>query len=80
MTLFPDSFLCNNKHVFCAEAQIITALILLKKEKDVTVMTFTADGTKLKLVPFTAETSFEKAMDIYEKGMVSLLVERGTVD
>ncbi|CAO1434062.1 unnamed protein product [Diamesa hyperborea] len=63
------SFLCNNKHVFCAEAQIITALILLKKEKDVTVMTFTADGTKLKLVPFTAETSFEKAMDIYEKGM-----------
>ena len=71
--IISDSFVCNNKLVFCAEAQVIAALILLKKEKDVTVMTFTADGTKLKPVPFTAETSFEAAMDIYEQGMVSLL-------
>ncbi|CAO1441761.1 unnamed protein product [Diamesa serratosioi] len=63
------SFICNNKHVFCAEAQVITALILLKKEKEVTVMTFTEDKDRLSRVPFTSETSLENAMDIYEKGM-----------
>lgn len=55
----------------CSEVQAIVALSLLKNEKDVTVMTFTDEKNKLKPVAWTAETSFDKAMEIYEKEIVS---------
>jgi len=52
----------------CAELQTILALTLLKStDKNVTVMTFSDDKTKLKPVEWTAATSYERAMEIYEK-------------
>lgn len=59
------------KDVLCSEIQAIVALSLLKNEKDVTVMSFTEDRNKLKPVQWTAETTFEKAMEIYETEIVS---------
>lgn len=59
------------KDVLCAEIQAIVALSLLKNEKDVTVMSFTDDRNKLKPVAWTAETTFVKAMEIYENEIVS---------
>lgn len=55
----------------CAEVQAILTLSLLKNEKDVTVMTFTDEKHKLKPVNWSAETTFEKAMEIYENEIVS---------
>jgi hypothetical protein len=54
----------------CQDAQTILALALLKSEKEVTVMSFSDDKNKLKPVAWTKETTFEKAMEIYEKEIV----------
>jgi hypothetical protein len=60
------------KNVSCQEIQAIVALTLLKTEKEVTLMSFSDDKNKLKPIAWTRETSFEKAMEIYEKEIVSL--------
>lgn len=59
------------KQVSCQEAQAIMALTLLKNEKEVTIVTFSNDKNKLKPVSWTRETSFEKALEIYDKEIVS---------
>lgn len=64
------------RNVLCSELQAIIALTLLKNEKEVTVMTFTDVSHKLKPVEWNSETSFEKAMEIYDKEIVSVIFER----
>lgn len=66
-----QSTVTGMKNTSCAEVQAILALMLLKNEKDVTIMSFSDDKNKLKSVPWTRDTSFEKAMEIYEKENVS---------
>lgn len=61
------------KDVLCSEVQAIVALTLLKNEKNVTVMTFTDDRCQLKPVAWTADMTFEKAMEIYESEIVRIL-------
>lgn len=60
------------KNIHPSEVQAIVALTLLKNEKNVTVMSFTDDRNQLKPVEWTSETSFEKAMEIYENEIVRL--------
>lgn len=45
----------------------MTALALLKTEKNLTMMTFTEDRNELKPVAWTAQMTFEQAMEIYKK-------------
>lgn len=59
-------------NVMCSELQAIITLALLKNEKEVTVMSF-SDGFKLKPVEWSSETSYDKALEIYSKEIVSLL-------
>lgn len=63
----------KNSDMLCSEAQAALALCLLKNEKDVTVMSFTDDKNKLKPVAWTADMSYEKAMEIYDKEIVSFI-------
>jgi hypothetical protein len=53
------------------ELQTLIALQLLKNEKNVIVKMFTEDRTKLKTIEWSSETSFEKAMETYQKEIVS---------
>lgn len=55
------------RNVLCSELQAIVALTLLKNEKEVTVMSFSEENSKLKPVEWNSETTFEKALEIYEK-------------
>lgn len=55
------------ENVSCAEAQVIFALSLLKKEKNVTLMTFTNEKWTLKPIAWTAETTIEQAMEAFDK-------------
>ncbi|CAG9808489.1 unnamed protein product [Chironomus riparius] len=55
------------RNVLCSELQAIVALTLLKNEKEVTVMSFSETNNKLKPVEWNSETSFEKALELYEK-------------
>lgn len=59
------------RNVLCSELQAIIALTLLKNEKEVTVMSFSETNNKLKPVEWNSETSFEKALELYEKEIVS---------
>lgn len=74
---FTEHDVVGMKNISCQEIQAIVALTLLKTEKDVTVMSFSDDKNKLKPIPWTRETSYEKAMEIYEKEIVSFLVYFG---
>lgn len=57
--------------ILCSELQAIIALTLLKTEKEVTVMSFSESNSKLKSIEWNGETSYEKAMEIYNKEIVS---------
>lgn len=63
------------RNVLCSELQAIIALTLLKNEKEVTIMSFSETNDKLKPVEWDKETSFEKALEIYEKEIVSEIVQ-----
>jgi hypothetical protein len=65
-----QSYVTGMRNVLCSELQAIMALTLLKNEKEVTVMSFT-DSTKLKPVEWSNETTFEKAIEVYEEEIVS---------
>lgn len=67
-----ESEVFGMKDVLCSEIQAICTLSLLKNEKDVTVMSFTEDRNKLKPVAWTSETTYDKAMEIYENEIVRL--------
>lgn len=67
-----ESEVFGMKDVSCSEIQALCTLSLLKNEKDVTVMSFTEDRNKLKPVAWTSETTYDKAMEIYENEIVSL--------
>ncbi|CRL06052.1 CLUMA_CG019032, isoform A [Clunio marinus] len=51
----------------CIDVQTILALLMLKKEKDVTLMSYTDDRNRLKSIPWNKETTFENALEFYEK-------------
>lgn len=57
--------------VLCSELQAIIALALLKNEKEVSVMSFTDCNAQLKPVEWSSDTSYDKAMEIYTKEIVS---------
>jgi hypothetical protein len=59
-------------NVMCSELQAIITLAFLKNEKEVTVMSFTDNLNKLKAVEWTNETTYEKALEVYSKEIVSL--------
>lgn len=71
---FLDGKIFNHRSVTCADAQIVAALTWLKTEKEVTLMSFTDDPEKLKPVNFDQDTTYERAIEIYKKHIVSLLV------
>lgn len=58
------------KNAFCEEVQAVLALALLKNEKDVTVMMFSEDKNKLKPVDLKADTTYEKALEVFDKEAV----------
>jgi hypothetical protein len=64
-----------DNNVMCSELQAIISLVLLKNEKDVTVMSFTSDKNNLKPVAWNNETNFSKAIEIYEKEIVGFINE-----
>ena len=67
------------KNVHPSEVQVIFALTMLKTEKEVTIMSFTDDRNKLKPVAWTSETSYEKAMEIFEADIVSASIHQSRV-
>lgn len=48
----------------CMESSIMLALSLLKREKEVTIMSFSANEGKLKNVPINRDMNFEKALTV----------------
>lgn len=58
-------------NVLCSELQAIITLTLLKNEKEITVMSFTESASKLKAVEWSRDTTYDKAMEIYSKEIVS---------
>ncbi|KAG5673515.1 hypothetical protein PVAND_003557 [Polypedilum vanderplanki] len=61
-----QSHVFGMRNILCSELQAIIALTLLKNEKEVTIMSFSEIDSKLKAVEWEKETSFEKALEIYE--------------
>lgn len=62
------------REVLPSELQAILSLHLLKSEKEVTLKTFTEERTILKSVEWKSDTSFDKAMETYEKEIVSRII------
>ena len=65
--VIPESIPKGMQNVSCSEVQVMTALALLKTEKNLTLMTFTEDRNELKPVAWTAQMTFDQAMEIYKK-------------
>jgi hypothetical protein len=61
----------NNHQVTCAEAQLLLALSLLKSEKEVSLYTFTDDKKVLRPIDYSKEITFEKAMEYYQKEILT---------
>lgn len=54
----------------CMEASVMLAFSLLRREKDVTIMTFSDNEGKLKTVPITRDMTFDKAMSFCSEASV----------